>query len=152
MNKITSRPYTSSDLSACLAIFDSNVPTFFAPEEREEFREHLGNVDATTAPYIVLVLDNAVIACGGLTIDETQRKASLSWSIVDRNLHGQRLGTLLTQARLTVARSTPGLSEVELSTSQHTRGFYEGFGFSVSKVTPSGFGPGLDRWDMAMRL
>ncbi len=32
MKDITSRPNVAEDFAACLAIFDSNVPTFFAPE------------------------------------------------------------------------------------------------------------------------
>ncbi len=101
---------------------------------------------------MVLVQGDAVVSCGGLTIDMTRRRASLSWGMVDRKLHGQRLGSRLTQVRLTLARSIPGLVEVALSTSQHTYGFYEGFGFSLSKVTPNGFGPGLDRLDMTLQL
>lgn len=152
MSDIICRPYLSEDLSACLANFDGNVPTFFAAEERVAFREHLESINATATPYIVLVRGSEVVACGGLTIDETRRKASLSWGMVARKLHGRRLGTLLTQARLMQARSIPGLAEVELSTSQHSHGFYEAFGFAVSSVTPCGFGPELDRWDMTLRL
>lgn len=152
MSDILSRPYEADDLSACLAIFDGNVPVFFAPEERVEFCEYLKSVDATTTRYLVLVRDGVVLACGGLTIDQAQRKASLSWGMVDRKLHGQRLGTRLTQARLTLARSVPGLLEVVLSTSQHTHGFYEGFGFKAWLVTPRGFGFTLDRWDMTLSL
>ena len=152
MSDIISRPFISEDSPACLSIFDSNVPLFFSPEERAEFSDHLENLDALTTPYIVLVRGDAVVACGGLTVDITRQKASLSWGMVDRALHGQRLGSILTQARLTLARSISGLAEIELSTSQHTHGFYEGFGFMLSTVTPSGFGPGLDRWDMTLKL
>ncbi|RWR09175.1 GNAT family N-acetyltransferase [Sinirhodobacter populi] len=152
MSKIISRPYTALDLAACLAIFEGNVPTFFAPDERADFQKHLKNIDVATAPYIVLERGGTVVACGGLTIDKTRKKASLSWGMVDRSLHGQRLGTKLTQARLTLARSVPGLEEIELSTSQHTHGFYEAFGFAVSGIVPCGFGPELDRWDMSLRL
>lgn len=31
------RPYAPEDRAACLALFDSNVPNFFAPHERAEF-------------------------------------------------------------------------------------------------------------------
>lgn len=152
MSKIISRPYAAFDLATCLAIFDGNVPTFFAPDERAEFKDHLKNIDVSTTPYIVLERGGAVVACGGLTIDKTRKKASLSWGMVDRALHGQRLGTQLTQARLTLARSVSGLEEIELSTSQHTHGFYQAFGFVVSGFVPRGFGPELDRWDMTLRL
>lgn len=152
MSNIISRPFMPADRPACLSIFDSNVPFFFASEEREEFNDHLKNYNAISAPYIILVRDDAVVACGGLTIDITRQRASLSWGMVDGASHGQGLGSILTQARLTLARSIPGLAEIKLSTSQHTQGFYEGFGFACSTITPNGFRTGLDRWDMTLKL
>jgi len=152
MNDVMSRPYLPGDLSACLAIFDSNVPTFFAPAERDEFRAFLGGIDAGDRPYLVLTRAGVVIACGGLVVGADRHRAGLAWGMVDRAFHGRGLGTCLTQARLELARAIPDLAELTLATSQHTRGFYEGFGFVATKVTPDGFAAGLDRWDMTLRL
>lgn len=152
MIEAISRPYTPDDFSACLAIFDSNVPTYFAPEERADCCECLGNVNAEHRPYIVLTRNGSVIACGGLTAETVNRQARLAWVMVDSALHGQGLGTSLTQAILTLARTTPDIAEVGLATSQHILGFYEGFGFTLSNIIPDGFGPGLDRCDMTLRL
>ncbi len=135
-----------------MAIFDSNMPTFFAPEERPDFRLFLETLNAEVSPYLVLIREGSVIACRGLFIEAEKRQAYLAWGMVDRKLHRQGLGTILTQARLTLARANPIISELTLSTSQHTYGFYEGFGFTVSKTTPDGFGTGLDRLDMALSL
>lgn len=152
MIDIISRPFISADRLACLSIFDSNAPPFFAPEEHVEFCEHLENLDDIETPYIVLVRGDVVVACGGLTVDMTCQKALLVWGMVERELHGIGLGSILTQARLTLARAKPDLTKIKLSTSQHTNGFYERFGFALSKITPNGFGPGLDRLDMTLEL
>ncbi|MFN6056861.1 MAG: GNAT family N-acetyltransferase [Paracoccaceae bacterium] len=152
MSNIIIRPFLFEDRPACLSIFDSNVPLFFSPKERVEFNDHLKNLVSITSPYIVVVRGGAVVACGGLTVDFPRQRASLSWGMVDRASHGQQLGSILTHARLTLARSISGLTEIELSTSQHTHGFYGRFGFVPTKVTLSGFGPGLDRWDMTLKL
>jgi len=72
--------------------------------------------------------------------------------MVDRHLHRQGLGTRLVQARLALARDNPLVDDVVLDTSQHTHGFCETFGFKMIKVTPDGYAPGLDRWDMALRI
>ena len=152
MQGISSRPYALGDLAACLRIFDSNVPTYFASEERAEFREYLEGVNATSQPYLVLVREASVVAGGGLYVEPGGHQARLSWGMVDRAFHGRGLGTILTEARLSLARTIPGVAEVGLETSQHTHGFYEKFGFIVTKVTPDGFGPGLDQWDMTLRL
>ncbi|MGB0506401.1 MAG: GNAT family N-acetyltransferase [Pikeienuella sp.] len=152
MTDMTSRPYAADDYAACLAIFDSNVPKFLAPEERVEFQEFLGAVNADDNLYSVLIRDSAIVACGGLYIERTKRQASLSWGMVDRRLHRQKLGSALTEARLALARSRPEVDVVTLATSQHTYPFYERFGFSVTKVTPDGFAKGLDCWDMSLRI
>ncbi len=152
MTDLETRPYVSADFAACLAIFDSNVPDFFAVAERAEFVAFLAGVDASRQPYLVLSRDGLVIACGGLIVAADRHRAGLAWGMVDRACHGQGLGRSLTRARLELARAVPGIAEVTLATSQHTQGFYAGFGFVVSQVTSDGFGAGLDRWDMTLRL
>lgn len=152
MSEIVSRPFLPDDFSACLAIFDSNLPTFFAPEERTQFSEFLDNLNARGRTYLVLTREDSVIACGGLLADEVTGKASLEWGMVEHALHGQGFGAKLTEARLTLARAIPTIVELTIETSQHSRGFYERFGFTVSKIIPGGFGPGLDRWDMTLPL
>lgn len=152
MKDITFRPFAADDFDACLAMFYSNVPTFFAPEERADFCQFLESLNTEDRPYLVLVRNGSVVACGGLALEPEKQRASLAWGMVDRAFHGQGLGTGLTLARLELARAIPGIAELIMDTSQHTHGFYEKFGFTVSKVTPDGFAPGLDRWDMALRL
>lgn len=151
MTEILTRPYHPEDLAACLGLFDGNTPRFFAPDERAEFCAFLETLPAEGRPYLVLTRGAEVIACGGL-IAEPEGRASFTWGMVARAHHGQGLGSRLTQARLALAREMPGITELALSTSQHTHGFYEGFGFTTTSITPDGFGPGLDRWDMALSL
>lgn len=77
---------------------------------------------------------------------------SLEWGMVNHTLHGQGLGTNLVKARLALAHASPNIIELTIETSQHSRGFYERFGFTVSKIIPDEFGQGVDRWDMSLRL
>ncbi len=58
----------------------------------------------------------------------------------------------MTRDRIKIAKETPNLAEVVLSTSQRTHGFYARHGFVVTKITPDGFGPGLDCYDMRLLL
>lgn len=142
------RPFRPDDITACLAIFDGNCPRFFAPSEREEFAAFLTAPHPADAPYLVLEDEGDILACGGIAVSGPD--AHLTWGMVARDRHGQRLGTRLTEARLALARTLPGVERLILSTSQHTQGFYAGFGFAVTAHTPDGFGPGLDRVDMAL--
>lgn len=152
MSNVISRPFAPADRDACLAVFDSNTPRFFAPEERGEFEGFLGNIEACEGRYLVLTRGASVIACGGLSFNPAGTQASLSWGMVNRAHHGQGLGSRLTRERIALARQVTGISELVLSTSQHSRGFYEAFGFGVVKITQSGLGTGLDRYDMALMV
>lgn len=152
MTDILTLPYAPVHHAACISIFDGNTPAFFAPEERSDFDTWLTGFVPGAAPYLVLIRGDTVVACGGISVEPQLRQASLAWGMVARECHGLGLGSILTRARLDLARATPGVQRVVLSTSQHTRPFYERFGFEAFNHLPDGFGPGLDRWDMRLEL
>ena len=145
----TVRPYQASDRDACLALFDGNTPRFFDPSERADFAAWL---DTSTHPYLVILRDGRIVACGGHALEAGGSVASLCWGMVAQDVHGQGLGRALTQARLDAIRTMPQVARVTMNTSQHTQGFYARFGFVGVKVTPHGIGPGLDQWDMMLQL
>jgi hypothetical protein len=57
------RMYQPEDKPACIEIFKSNQPRFFADDELEEFVSFL---DELPCPYLCLVHDETVVGCGGL--------------------------------------------------------------------------------------
>lgn len=142
------RPYHVQDCEACLRLFDSNTPRFFGMAERPGFQQYLLDSPA----YSVIERNGRIVACGGYAIEAEGDVASLCWGMVDQALHGQGLGRALTAARLAAIRAIPQIRAVRMSTSQHTQRFYAGFGFVPVKVTPDGHGPGIDSWDMVLRL
>jgi predicted GNAT family N-acyltransferase len=146
------RPYADADHAACLAVFDSNTPKFFARSERNEFAGFLQDLLINCARYLVLTRHGRIIACGGLEPGPSPDTAALAWGMVARPHHGQGLGHHLTCARLALARATPRLTQLTLATSQHTSGFYARYGFAITRITPDGFGPALDRVDMTLPL
>lgn len=145
------RRYTPQDRIGCLAVFDGNVPRYFNMTERDDFTVFLDS-DAVAWSYQVVERHGQIVACGGLAVDPKSCSAGLCWGMVANGLHRMGLGSLLTAARLKCARNTPGVEQVRLDTSQHTQGFYRRFGFVVEGIVPDGYGPGLDRWDMLLRL
>ncbi|WP_425612985.1 GNAT family N-acetyltransferase [Xanthomonas rydalmerensis] len=145
------RPYAAQDQAACMALFDSNVPQFFDRSERAAF-EHFLQHDTGAWHYLVIVRAGTIVACGGHALSADGRVASFGWGMVERRLHRQGLGRALTEARLDACRRSTGVARIELDTSQHTQAFYARFGFSVDRVVANGYGPGLDRWDMALNL
>ena len=152
MADLITRLYAAPDHAACMALFDSNVPRDFAPAERPDFAGFLDGLPDNPACYLVLCLDGAVVACGGLVLKAHAAEARLSWGRVARDRHRMGLGRQLLQTRLDIARATPGLDSVAIETTPLSAGFYARFGFGVCGITPDGFGPGLDRWDMRLTL
>ena len=152
MRDVALRPYRRRDLPRCLALFDTNVPTFFDADERDDFAGFLRTAGRRDTPYLVLEVAGSTVACGGLVLDADGRGARLAWGMVDGAHHGRGLGARLTRARLDLALANPRLVELRLDTSRHTRGFYERFGFEVRRIEPDGFAPGLDRHEMTAGL
>lgn len=147
---VSARDYAPRDRDACLAVFDSNVPEFFTPEERTPFAEF---IDDLPGRYLVLEdVGGRIVACGGWAVETGSRTADLCWGMVARDLHGTGLGRALTRLRLDDVRRVGGLDAVSLHTSQHTTGFYERLGFTLVEVTEDGLAPGLDRCDMRLAL
>jgi GNAT superfamily N-acetyltransferase len=143
-------PYRPGHRRACLKLFDSNVPRFFRAEERGEFEAFL---DSPPGPYLVGGIDGEVIAAGGYAEDRTESGTwILCWGMVAAPFHQQGFGRTLLDARLQALSKLRGVREVRINTSQHTRGFFERFGFVVTEIEQDGFGPGLHRCAMSRCL
>lgn len=132
----------------CLALFDSNIPHFFAPAERADFTAFL---EAGPEDYFVAADGGEIVGCGGVFVRNGE--GGLCWGMVDRTRHRTGVGSALLHERLAhLSESHPQLEAVLLDTSQHSRGFFTQFGFEVLKLTPDGYAPGLDRVDMRLPL
>lgn len=142
------RKYQSSDLAACLKIFDSNIPKYFADQERLLFVNYLGQLSTNT--YWVIEKDNTVIACGGYGVRDGEGR--MHWGMVDQSMHRQGIGSHFFRFRLAKLIEMPEVKFIGLDTSQHTPGFFKQFGFRETKVTPEYYGPGLHRHDMQWDL
>jgi N-acetylglutamate synthase-like GNAT family acetyltransferase len=144
------RPYTPEDHVACLAIFDSNTPDYFAASERSEFASFL---DDYTSPYFVVTEQpDTVIACGGFFRIPQAPVAILTWGMVSRSRQRQGIGSFLLWQRLRQLSKDPSITGVKLQTSQHTYGFFEQAGFTIEQITEHGFGAGLHQYNMQLEL
>jgi|GEM_PF-108215 len=145
------RPFQDQDREACLAIFDSNVPKYFAPEERRDYALFL---EKLPGPYFVMEHEpGSVIACGGYAANrEDESSAVLCWGMVDRSLHRSGAGTKLLTERLRRISAESQFSIVKIETSPHSRGFFERFGFTELGTISDGFAPGLDLVKMELDL
>lgn len=154
------RTYQSSDKTACIAAFTSNIPLFFAEHELAEFDAFLDNFHRPNANdkgyittyYDVIELEGNVIACGGYGCKDGGKTVSLAWGLVHREWHKKGWGKMLLEHRLAqIAQRFPDLPFV-LDTTQHSYAFFEKFGFVVTQVTTDFYEKGLDRYDMVYKI
>lgn len=144
------RDYQTDDQESCLALFDSNVPQFFAPHERAEFAEFLAT---SMDPYFVVTDDQGqIIGCGGYYLNWERAAAGLTWGMVSNHLHRQGAGRFLLLARLRRISQEPAISSVFINTSQHSQGFFAKVGFVVESIVENGFAPGLHEYKMNLPL
>ncbi len=152
------RTYRESDRQACLDIFDSNCPKYFAPHERaylEAWLNHQGKEPKEAAyknskadHFYVLEADGILKGCGGFYINVEEEEAVMAWGMVNNADHHKGLGKALYRYRVEkIEELYPG-TKIVLYTSQHTFGFFEKLGLKVTTITKDGFGEGLDRYDM----
>jgi ribosomal-protein-alanine N-acetyltransferase len=134
------RPYELVDLPAVIDIFRSNIPKYFGPDEEQGLRDFLSQF---AHDYFVMEIEGEVIGAGGIAINDDQT-VSLCWGMIHSDFLGKGLGHQLTEFRIQRAREKHGSLPLVISTSQHTQGFYEKFGFRLIEHKPDGFGPGID--------
>ncbi len=143
------RQYTSEDIEAVVAVFRSNIPKYFGPVEEPGLREFLST--ARSDEYFVFEIGDNVVGSGGIALNSDDT-VSLCWGMICKEHLGTGLGRRMTQFRIDLSREKyPGVPMV-ISTSQHTRGFYEKFGFRLIERFPDGFGPGIDTCTMRLDL
>lgn len=148
---IAIRPYIHADRSACIALFESNVPAYFGAHEQQDF---LDCIDEEIGSYLVMQDDDgALLGCGGYaTHPESPAIASLCWGMVRRDLHGHGLGERLLDARLQRIRADGRYDTVRIETTPMSRGFFARHGFVVVREEADGFGGGYDLVEMALDL
>jgi hypothetical protein len=65
------RPYERRDLDAVVAIFRSNIPKYFGPEEEQGLHEFLAAERADN--YYVIEIDGEVVGAGGIAFNDIEK-------------------------------------------------------------------------------
>lgn len=145
------RPFVEADRPAVLALFDANVPTYFAPGERGWLEDSLDDLEG---PAFLVTVDGAVAAFGGYEIWDYYDKALLCWGMAHPQHHGRGLGRWLLSARLAlIAEEDPPTRWVTVDTSPKVAPFFLSQGFETAGVWPHGYRTGGEmhvlRFDLA---
>ena len=151
MSRIAIRPYDERDRAAALAIFDTNLPEYFGPGEREWFADSLDDLDG---PALLVTVDGSPAAFGGYEIWDYYDKALLVWGMASRQHHKSGLGRLLLFERLLriADDDSPRTRYVTVDTSPIVSPFFQHCGFSISSIWPGGYRSGLDMHELRYDL
>ena len=140
-------PYERADEGVCLDLFDLNCPRYFAPCERRDYAQFL---DGEPLGFEVWRVDGRLVGASGLTGDDAECRR-LSWILVDPDAVGLGVGSAMMRRALARAGGL-GLRCVLIAASHLSAPFFARFGAVVVSETVDGWGPGMHRLDMEIRL
>ncbi|SIR49242.1 GNAT family N-acetyltransferase [Pontibacter lucknowensis] len=143
------RPYTSADQEALLQILRLNTPTYFAPEEEDDFVLYLHE---RLEDYYVIEQDGQVVGAGGINYFDGHTWARLSWDLIHPAFQGKGIGRELTLFRINKLKEMPGMQWLQVRTSQLVYPFYQKLGFELEKVEQDFWAKGIDLYQMKMNL
>ncbi|MGI9284222.1 MAG: GNAT family N-acetyltransferase [Pseudomonadales bacterium] len=147
MINIIFRPYCSADCQACTQIFDANCPQFFAPNERQEYDSFL-----TDVPEGYEVCEAAGRVCGAFGLfDEGDYEKRLNWILLDPQSQGLGIGLKIMERVVHLGRASE-TRIVRIAASHKSAPFFAKFGATIISSTKDGWGPDMDRVDMALTL
>ena len=141
------RPYVAADLAQCLALFDANCPEFFAPNERTDYAAFLRSEPTN---YTVCVVAGRVEGAFGLFAGD-RGGASLNWILLSPHVQGTGVGTQMMQRTVDEA-GRRGCRVIDIAASHKSAPFFARFGARATSETADGWGPGMHRIDMQLKV
>jgi GNAT superfamily N-acetyltransferase len=141
-------PFASAQREVCLALFDQNCPDYFAPNERADYAAFL---DGSPDGYRVGEIDGRVVAAFGLMKTAVAGHCRLSWIMVAKDAQGSGVGKTIMADVMRDAVAW-GAQSVDIAASHKSAPFFARFGAVECSRTADGWGPGMHRVDMAIRM
>ncbi len=141
-------PYQLKYIEQCLALFDCNCPTYFAFNERDDYRQFL----QTRPPHYHLYFqDDSLVAAYGLMIDCHAQCSRIQWIMVRADMAGSGVGRMMMNTAVDVSICNQ-LTRIEIAASQHSAPFFERFSAKQIDYVENGWGPDMHKIDMVISL
>lgn len=144
------RKYEDKDLADLKEIFFSNVPQYFYEFEWPEFSDFLKDDLNEHSVYDVMLLDDKIVGSGGIALNE-DNVVHMTWGMINAAKHKTGLGKKLLTHRLNLAQQLFPEKTIGLSTTQHTFGFFEKYGFVTIDTQKDFWAKGLDLYKMILK-
>lgn len=148
MDSIITRPYQYSDQVNLLEIIQLNIPKYFSQEEKVEYKRYL---EKDVEDYFVMVIQDRIIAGGGINYPIKHNFATISWDLIHPDFQGKSIGSELLRFRINLIQKK-GFNKIRVRTSQQAFGFYEKHNFVLQKIIPDYWAKGFDLYDMFLEI
>ena len=133
---------------SCLKLFDENCPSYFAENEKEDYIDFLkGN----TSGYFVAAIGPSIVSAFGLITKPDSVRGRLSWVMVSPESKGNGLGAKM-MSFVKNAAIEKELFAIDIAASHLSAPFFKKFGAKRLKETTDGWGQGMHRIDMELKL
>lgn len=140
------KQYQPKYLSECLAVFDDNVPSYFAINERQDFIDFLTE---TPSGYRVVLARELIVGCFGVTEVVPRQSGRISWIMT--NKIGQGVGPLMINDCIDTAAKFQ-LNKLNIAASHLSCAFFAKYGAQALNFIEDGWGQGMHRIDMVLNL
>lgn len=143
------RKYTSDDKDQVVALLVMNIPRYFDKTEEEDFRKYLAH---EVEDYFVVEEQNELIGAGGVNYFQEERKARISWDMINPNFHSKGIGSQLVRHRISHIKKNEAIDTIVVRTSQIVYRFYEKMNFKLVKIEKDFWAIGYDLYQMEIQL
>ncbi len=143
------RPYNDSDREAIVELLRLNTPEYFSRDEHNDLTDYL---EEHLEYYYVVVVDDAILGCGGINLSQDGKTAMLSWDIVQPEYHGKGIGSALMKFRIQQIEKIAGVVTLSVRTSQLVYKFYEKFGLELREIVTDYWATGFDMYRLDCEL
>jgi GNAT superfamily N-acetyltransferase len=140
------RDYESADRATCLALFDANCPTYFAPNERSQYDAFLAGEPKS---YSLVCCPGRI--CGAFGVRRFGSNARLDWIMIDPAVQGRGIGSSI-MAEVLQRSMRLGCSVLDIAASHLSAPFFARFRAQEVSRTKDGWGPDMHRVDMVLPL
>ena len=120
------RPYQPSDRASCLAVFDSLPPDTADAAARRRFEAFL---DHPAGPYFLIDHDDAVVGCGGFSLEQNESTATLHWGMIRSDSRKLGLGRFLLLYRIREISKAGNFQLLRVETPPASAPFFQKQGF-----------------------
>ncbi|WND04098.1 GNAT family N-acetyltransferase [Temperatibacter marinus] len=140
--------FTPLHSRACLALFDASCPEHFLPHERPEYEDYLKN---NPEGYQVCTLRDDIIGAFGLAAEKEKSLASITWIMLSPKHQGVGIGKEM-MGQIFEKAHAQKFKTIQIATSHKTCSFFAKFQAQAIRNIPNGWGDGMHRVDMIIKL